>query len=156
MRKRELDYSSGATLIVMRALVLASVAIASPAFGAEIAAPNVATLPSPTVGAPTMLNSTLTMICALCFCLGVFAIGVRYMPRFMGVPKSGRPRRIEVREKLALSPKAALFLVAIDNREYLVASGSDSVSVTATHSITTPLFAESLDEIYEEPGELHA
>jgi|GEM_PF-2040569 len=113
----------------------------------------------PTVGLSTegtLATSTLRMLGALCFCIGILAIGVRIARRFGGAPKLSRRRRIEVREKTALSSKAALFVVAVDNREYLVASCSNAISVTPTHSITTPLFAESLDEVYQESGELHA
>jgi flagellar biogenesis protein FliO len=103
-----------------------------------------------------LTTSTIRMLGALCFCLGVLAVGVRIARRFAGTPKSSRRRRIEVREKTALSSKTALFLIAIDNREYLVASCSNGISVTPTHSITTALFAESLDEVCQESGELHA
>jgi flagellar biogenesis protein FliO len=102
-----------------------------------------------------MVSSTITMLGALCFCLGVFAVGVRFLRRFSAGAGPMRRRRIEVREKMALSSKASLFLIAVDNREYLIAQGSDSVSVTPTHSITTPLFAESMDEICADIGEVH-
>jgi flagellar biogenesis protein FliO len=108
------------------------------------------------VGSPTMVGSTLKMIGGLCFCLGLLAVGVRVMKKYTACQGPTRRRRIEIREKVALSGKASLFLVAVDNREYLVASGSDSTSITETHSVTTPLFAESLAELCEEPGELHA
>lgn len=103
-----------------------------------------------------MFGSTVTMLCGLLFCLGIFAVAMRFLRRFSGTRGPVRRRRIEVREKLALSSKAAVFLVAVDNREYLIAQGSDSVSVTPTNSITTPLFAESLDDVCSEVGELHA
>jgi flagellar biogenesis protein FliO len=88
--------------------------------------------------------------------LGTFALGVRIMRKMPGYQSPQRRRRLEIREKLALSNKAALYVVAVDNREYLIASGSDSTSITPTHTLTTPLFAESLDEVYEESGALHA
>lgn len=105
---------------------------------------------------PSMLRSTLKMLGGLCLCIGALGIGVRLMRRFGGPGKSTRRRRIEVRERTALSGKTTLFLIAIDNREYLVANGANSISVTPTHSVTTPLFAESLDDVYREAGDLHA
>ncbi len=103
----------------------------------------------------SMFSSTVTMLGGLCFCLGIFAVAVRFLRRLPVGGGPARRRRIEVREKMALSPKASVFLVAVDNREYLIAQGSDSVSVTPTHSMTTPLFTESLDEVCAEVGELH-
>lgn len=105
---------------------------------------------------PPMFVSTLKMLGGLCFCLGLLALGARIMRKMPGCQSPSRRRRLEIREKLALSSRAALYVVAVDNREYLIASGSDSTSITPTHSITTPLFAESLDEVCEEVGELHA
>jgi flagellar biogenesis protein FliO len=104
----------------------------------------------------SMFSSTVTMLGGLCFCLGIFAVAVRFLRRFSVGGGPARRRRIEVRERMALSSKASVFLVAVDNREYLIAQGSDSVSVTPTHSMTTPLFTESLDEVCAEVGELHA
>jgi flagellar biogenesis protein FliO len=103
-----------------------------------------------------MFASTVTMLGGLCFCLGVFAVAVRFLRRYQSAGGTARRRRIEVREKMALSSKASVFLIAVDNREYLIAQGSDSVSVTPTNSLTTPLFTESLDEVCAEMGELHA
>jgi len=105
---------------------------------------------------PSLTSATLKMVGALCFCLGVLAFGVRVAKRFSGTTGTAKRRRIEVREKAPLSSKAALYLIAVDNREYLVASGSDAVSITPTNSLTTPLFAESLDEVYQESGEANA
>jgi flagellar biogenesis protein FliO len=108
------------------------------------------------ISRPTLLASTLKMLGGLCFCLGLLALGVRIMKKMPGCQSPLKRRRLEIREKLALSSKAALYVVAVDNREYLIASGSDSTSITPTHTLTTPLFAESLDEVYEESGALHA
>jgi flagellar biogenesis protein FliO len=109
---------------------------------------------SPVMGT-SMIGSSLKMVGALFFCLCVFAVGVRIARKFSPVQKTSRQRRIEVREKVALNSKAAVYLIAVDNREYLIASGSESVSMLPTHSVTTPLFAESLDEIYDDSGEAH-
>ena len=109
---------------------------------------------SPVLGG-SMVSSSLKMVGALFFCLGVFAIGVRLARRFTPTPKTSRKRRIEIREKLSLNSKSAIFLIAVDNREYLVTSGSEQTSMLPAHSVTTAMFSESLDEIYEESGEAH-
>lgn len=142
----------GATIISSACLVTASVAVAQVSAlgtGGSISTVGLAS-------ESTLTTSTLRMLGALCFCLGILGIGVRIARRFAGAPTSSRRRRIEVRDKTALSSKATLFLVAVDNREYLIASCSNSISVTPAHSITTPLFAESLDEVCQATGELHA
>jgi flagellar biogenesis protein FliO len=109
---------------------------------------------SPVLGG-SMVSSSLKMIGALFFCLGVFAIGVRLARRFGPTPKTLRRRRIEVRERLSLNSKSAIFLIAVDNREYLVTSGSEQTSILPAHSVSAPMFSESLDEIYDESGEAH-
>jgi flagellar biogenesis protein FliO len=111
---------------------------------------------TPLAAEPSRASSTLTMVAGLSFCLGVFALGMRITKRFTKTSGAGRRRRLEVRERLSLTSKTTLFLVAIDNREYLIANGSDSVSVTPTNSMTTPLFSESLEELCDDPKEIHA
>lgn len=98
---------------------------------------------------PTIMSSSVRMIGGLFLCLGVFALGVRLFKRHSSRTSTGR-RRIEVRERVALSPKASLTLVAIDNKEFLVASGSDSVSILPTRAIPPGLFDESLDRVADE------
>ncbi len=145
-----------ALIIALSAVVLLSSCIVAVAEQTSSDAVSGATSVVIADGGINMFSSTVTMLGGLLFCLGIFAVAVRFMKRFSGGRGPTRRRRIEVREKLALSSKASVFLIAVDNREYLIAQGSDSVSVTPTNSITTPLFAESLDEVCAEVGELHA
>jgi flagellar biogenesis protein FliO len=98
---------------------------------------------------PTIMASSARMIGGLFLCLGVFALGMRLVKRHSSRTSTGR-RRIEVRERVALSPKASLTLISIDNKEFLVASGSDSVSILPTRSIPPGLFDESLDRAGDE------
>jgi flagellar biogenesis protein FliO len=109
---------------------------------------------TPVLGA-SMLSSSLKMVGALFFCLGIFAVGVKLARRFAPTPMTSRRRRLEIREKISLNSKSAIFLIAVDNREYLVTSGSEHTSIQPAHSITTPIFSESLDELCDESGEAH-
>jgi flagellar biogenesis protein FliO len=97
----------------------------------------------------SIMSTSARMIGGLFLCLGVFAVVVRLLKRHGARSGAGR-RRIEVRERIALSSKASLTLVAIDNKEFLVASGSESVSILPTRAIPPGLFAESLDEVTHE------
>jgi flagellar biogenesis protein FliO len=143
---------------LMRGVALASLSLTAPYKAlAELPVSSSNVAATATLAAePSMASSTLTMVAGLCFCLGVFALGMRISKRFMKSAGASRKRRMEIRERLSLSSKTTLFLVAVDNREYLIANGSDAVSVTPTNSMTTPLFSESLDEFCGDSKELHA
>jgi flagellar biogenesis protein FliO len=95
------------------------------------------------------------MIGGLFLCLGVFALIVRLLKRHASRTGTGR-RRLEIRERIALSSKASLTLVAIDNREFLVASGSESVSMLPTRVVPPGLFDESLGEVVDEAEAFNA
>jgi flagellar biogenesis protein FliO len=90
--------------------------------------------------------SCLRMIGALFFCLGVFAGGVHLYRKFGNKVGSSSKRRMVVRERLALSSKSALVLVSLDGKEFVVASGSEHVTLVPTNAITAVSFSESLDD----------
>jgi hypothetical protein len=50
-----------------------------------------------------------------------------------------------VRERLSLSSKSALILVSLDGKEFIVASGSEHVTLVPTNTIMAASFSESLD-----------
>lgn len=104
----------------------------------------------------SVTTSAFRMIGALCLCLGVLGLGMKLSRKFgVGVNRSPH-KRIEVREKIPLSSKTSLLLVAVDNREYLVTSGPENVTLTPTHGLTDSMFAQSLHDVYAESKELHA
>jgi flagellar biogenesis protein FliO len=92
--------------------------------------------------------TSMRMLGGLLLCLGVFAVGIRYMKRH-NLGTHSRPRRMEIRERMALSSKASLTLITIDSKEFLVATSSDSVSIIPTHTARLDLFATSLEEADE-------
>jgi hypothetical protein len=51
-----------------------------------------------------------------------------------------------VRERLSLSSKSALVLVSLDGKEFVVASGSEQVTIVPTNTIMATSFSESLDQ----------
>lgn len=90
--------------------------------------------------------SCLRMVGALFFCLGVFAGGIHLYRKFALKAVGTSKRRMVVRERLALSSKSSLVLVSLDGKEFVVASGSENVTLVPTNAITASAFSESLDE----------
>lgn len=90
--------------------------------------------------------SCLRMVGALFFCLGVFAGGIHLYRRFATKGGGGSKRRLVVRERLALSSKSSLTLVSLDGKEFVVASGSEHVTLIPTNAITANSFSEALTE----------
>lgn len=106
----------------------------------------------PTAGAPSepgMLSGMFRMIGGLLLCLGLFAGGMYIFKKY--APQTNRytkRRRMELREKLHISSKMTATLIAIDNREFLIATAGDSVTVIPTYSLNTGSFEDSLDAAY--------
>lgn len=90
--------------------------------------------------------SCLRMVGALFFCLGVFAGGIHLYRRFAAKGVGSSKRRLVVRERLALSSKSSLALVSLDGKEFVVASGSEHVTLVPTNAITANSFSEALTE----------
>jgi flagellar biogenesis protein FliO len=90
------------------------------------------------------------MIGGLFLCLGIFALGVRLFRRYAQGSQVAARRRIEVIERMQLSSKSSLLLVAVDNREFLIARGSESVQIVSNQSGSAELFAESLASVATE------
>jgi flagellar biogenesis protein FliO len=95
--------------------------------------------------APSMFR----MIGGLLLCLGVFAGGIHLVRRFMPqAARTGKRRRLELREKLHISSKMSATLISVDNREFLIATSGDSVTVVPTYSLNTGSFVDSLEDAY--------
>jgi flagellar biogenesis protein FliO len=90
--------------------------------------------------------SCLRMVGALFFCLGVFAGGVHLYRKFGSRVGTSSKRRMIVRERLSLSSKSALVLVSLDGKEFVVASGSEHVTIVPTNTIMATSFSESLEQ----------
>jgi flagellar biogenesis protein FliO len=96
------------------------------------------------------------MVGALFFCLGVFAGGVHLYRRFAVKGGVSSKRRLVVRERLTLSSKSSLTLVSLDGKEFVVASGSEHVTLIPTNTITANSFSEALSEETELEGVFNA
>jgi flagellar biogenesis protein FliO len=126
------------------AAIVASLAVSLAAYADE---PMGATVSASlaTAGGPSATASVARMVGGLFLCLGVFAVVVRMLKRNARTKRGSR--RLEVRERVALSSKASLQLIAVDNREFLVSSTAEQVSIVPLHSMTTEVFADSLDAL---------
>jgi flagellar biogenesis protein FliO len=93
----------------------------------------------------SLASSSARMFSGLFLCLGVFAFGIKVYKKYASGPQIVSRRRIEIRERVQLSSKSSLILVAVDNREFLVARGSETVQIVPNQSGSAELFAESLD-----------
>ena len=100
-------------------------------------------------GGSSFIMSSVRMFGGLFLCLGVLAIGLRIYQRYHPM-QSPALRRIEIREKVAISSKAAVMLITVDDREFLVASGSDAVSMLPLRTAATDMFSDSLNELCRE------
>ena len=80
----------------------------------------------------------------LFICLGIFGAGVQLYRRY-GVPTgTSRKARLTLVERLQISPKGALHLVALDGREFIVATGSEAPRVVLAPRDARAEFEESL------------
>lgn len=128
------------------ALVVGGLMFAADSAWAETSAVSTFTPAEPV----NMTRSCLTMIGGLFLCLGVFAAGVHVYRRYAAAHGLAGRRRLVVRERLPLSGKAALMLVAFDGREFLVASGSERVSLISSPPTSGLEFGDSLSELCDD------
>ena len=121
----------------------------SPELRAEEVVASIATASLvPSGGSPSdagMLTGMFKMIGGLLLCLGLFAGGIHLLKRYAPHTKRhSKRRRLELREKLHISSKMTATLIAVDNREFLIATAGDSVTVVPTYSLNTGSFEDSL------------
>lgn len=138
---------TGVAVLILLGVVFAT-DLRAEEVGASIASASIA----PAVGSPSdagMLTGMFKMIGGLLLCLGLFAGGIHLLKRY--APHSKRRsnrRRLELREKLHISSKMTATLIAVDNREFLIATAGDSVTVVPTYSLNTGSFEDSLEDAY--------
>ena len=73
-----------------------------------------------------MTASMGRMLGGFLFCLGLFGAGIHLYKRYLLPTAKGSSRRLRIVERLSVSQKNALLLVALDGRELLIATGPDS------------------------------
>lgn len=98
----------------------------------------------------SMTGSFIRMFGALFFCLGLFAAGVQLYRKYVIKQGGSMRRRLMVIERVALTQKASLMVVSLDGKEFLVASGSEKVTMLPSQALSTPVFTDSLNEACEE------
>lgn len=98
----------------------------------------------------SVASSCFRMVGALFFCLGAFAAGIHLYRRYMGKHGVAGRRRLIIRERVALTPKATLMVVSLDGKEFLVASGTEKVTLLPSHALSAAHFGDSLSEVCDE------
>jgi flagellar biogenesis protein FliO len=96
------------------------------------------------------------MVGGLFLCLGMFGFGIHIYRRYVLPRTSSGHRRLQVLERIQISQKSALVLVKLDNKEFIMSTGSESsrlVPLTGRHE---ELFDEALSGACEEVGEYNA
>jgi hypothetical protein len=63
---------------------------------------------------------------------------------------------MQVVERLQLSPKSALLLVTLDDKEFVMATGSESTRFVPLQSRNEALFEETLSSACNDQGEYNA
>lgn len=112
--------------------------------------------PSRDPGGNGVAGSCVRMVGGLFLCLGLFALGVHVFRRYAAKHGTGTKRRLVIRERLPISPKASLLVVALDGKEFLVSTGSDRVTFASTHNLATNDFSVSLSEACAESEAFNA
>jgi Flagellar biosynthesis protein, FliO len=101
-------------------------------------------------------SSTLRMLGGLFFCVGIFGFGVHLFKRY-GLSRSGATtRRLQVVERVALSPKCSLLLVQLDGREFLLTAGAEQSRLIVPPRAETGQFADDLENACGDLGVLNA
>ena len=84
------------------------------------------------------------MLGAFLLCLGLFAAGIHLYRKYGGVVARPGARRMAVLERLAVTHKSAVYLLALDGKEFLVTSGPDNLRIMSAPTGASATFDESL------------
>lgn len=146
-------------VVVLRALAVAAccLVIAPQISVAELSAASLGTPSS--LGDPEqrgVAGSCIRMVGGLFLCLGLFAAGIHMYRRYVAKHGIGGKRRLTIRERLPISPKASLLVVALDGKEFLVSTGSDRVTVIPSHALAVNDFSDSFTEACEDSEAFNA
>jgi flagellar biogenesis protein FliO len=110
----------------------------------------------PSVDSFNAQTSALRMVGGLFLCLGLLGAGVHIYKKYV-LPRSlSSQRRMQVIERLQLSPKSALVLVKFDGKEFMMTTGSEATRLVPLQSRNEELFEESLSSACHDVGEYNA
>lgn len=96
----------------------------------------------------TILNSSLKMIWGLLVVLGILLIIYGLVKKRVNLLHGGGKGEIKVIETRHLMPKKSLFLIEVRGQEFLIGSGSDSLSLIAP--LNDPIAPTSFDSILKD------
>lgn len=112
-----------------------------------------ASQPGPSVDSFNAQSSALRMVGGLFLCLGLLGAGVHIYKRYV-LPRSlSSQRRMQVVERLQISPKSSLVLVKLDGKEFVMTTGSESTRVVPLQSRREEVFEDTLSSACSDVGE---
>ena len=104
-------------------------------------------------GTPPTGGSLFRMFGGLLFCLGVFGAGIHISRKYGFAQPRGTKRRMKVIEKMQLTQKSSLMLVACDGREMLLTVGPEQARILQSQmSSPREYFEESFADMYSVPA----
>lgn len=101
-------------------------------------------------------SSVLRMVGGLFLCLGFLGLGVHLYKRYVLPRTLSDKKRMQVVERLPISPKSTLLLVTLDGKEFLLSTGSESCRVVSVPREGDELFAQDLSSACEDVKEFNA
>ena len=107
----------------------------------------------PSVDSFNAQSSALRMVGGLFLCLGLLGAGVHVYKRYV-LPRSlSSQRRMQVVERLQISPKSALVLVKLDGKEFVMTTGSERTRLVPLQSRSEEVFEDTLSSACNDVGE---
>ena len=101
-------------------------------------------------------SSALRMVGGLFLCFGVFGGAIHIYKKYVMPRAISDKRRLQVVERLPLSPKSSLLLVKVDGKELLLSTGAESTRLIPLPGSAEDLFDETLVNAVDVVGEYNA
>lgn len=101
-------------------------------------------------------SSALRMVGGLFLCFGVFGGAIHVYKKYVMPRAISDKRRLQVVERLPLSPKSSLLLVKVDGKELLVSTGAEAARLIPLPRSNEDVFEETLVNAVGVVGEFNA
>ncbi len=112
--------------------------------------------PAPSADSFSAQSSALRMVGGLFLCLGLLGAGVHIYKKYVLPRAMSSQRRMQIVERLQISPKSALILITLDGKEFVMTSGSETTRLVPLQSRNEELFEETLSSACDDVGEYNA
>lgn len=95
---------------------------------------------------PSLLSVITRLVYSLIIVIGILAVGLYFLRRFLSVRAPGTSRYMSVISRMALSPRASLHLVRVMNRRLLIGEGPEGIRLIAELSDSDDVIAPKGEE----------